>query len=566
MVILPDRNNVSDHEKKRAGMISKELGFFAFAADVYGADKHDVQDGRDQEIKYRYDPNLLITRIQSSINVVKNQSGVDPSCIAIIGYGLGGLGVIDFSLANTGRSDIVGAVSFHGTFKFFDAKGNMSNPLLVLSGALGNSGYEMEILETTLNEANADWQITRYSHARDGFAVFGHQSYNAWVDGQSWKEMSYFLNEVFKITTYDQELYGEIMGKPGPPNVTSAVINAAELPLPNFRPGLQGNESFAQFLSSTSGLRHPWAEFLLNTNDYRQPPEWKVTVNDDNVLVDVETVNYSVDLDMFGSGETVTVQLRGYVAIPRMLGPSETLPAVVILPTAEGVMGHWIYNGVDKLWIDNYHIKRAILAAKNGYVAMVADIYGAQRSLFSYPNYATYDGWYKFFKDDRPDLFVQNIQAGIDEMLNHKRVDENNIFVAGYCFGGTGVVDYVYSENALKKVKAVVAFHGNFQNLAQVHTAAVQPYVMIQAGGADEEHGDNTLLEEHLTSSSANWEISRYSNVRHGHTIWTNTRKNYQGAYYGYDASADSRSWSAMMSLFDTIVKADSATPWKSTD
>merc|ERR1712157_717228 len=53
--------------------------------------------------------------------------------------------------------------------------------------------------------------------------------------------------------------------------------------------------------------------------------------------------------------------------------------------------------------------------------------------------------------------------------------------------------------------------------------------------------------ELHLDAASATWEISRYSNAQHGFTKWDTSPAS------RYQAMADSRSWWAMMSLFETL-------------
>merc|ERR1711966_269361 len=66
----------------------------------------------------------------------------------------------------------------------------------------------------------------------------------------------------------------------------------------------------------------------------------------------------------------------------------------------------------------------------------------------------------------------------------------------------------------------------------------------VLSGGVDDAHGNTTELEMHLDAHQAKWEISRYSNAEHGFTKWGS------GAY---QATADSRSWDSMMSLFKTL-------------
>lgn len=168
LVHVQDWNNVDDYEITRAKMIAEELGYVVFAADIYGADLHDVQDFNqtvELATQYRSDHHLFNSRIQSAIDMLKTNELVDPNKVAIIGYDLGGTGALAYSFANTNasKSDIVGAVSVHGGLMNFEVSGDIVNPILVLSGANDDSGNTVEELENQFVKANATWQITRYS-------------------------------------------------------------------------------------------------------------------------------------------------------------------------------------------------------------------------------------------------------------------------------------------------------------------------------------------------------------------------------------------------------------------
>jgi len=483
VVILPDWDNVNDYEITRASMISEELGYIAFTADIYGADMHDIQDFGvkvEQATKYRSDVALFNSRIESAVATIKGMPFVDPSRVAVIGYCLGGTGVLSYSFANTMGSttnsmgSIVGGVSFHGGLMEFNVTGEMASPVLVLSGGNDDAGTDVEALEGRLKEANATWQITRYSGVFHGFTKFDSDAYNEWVDMRSWMEMSSFLKELFGEITY---------GTVEPTVDTEYLVNPTEV-------GMDSNVA------------------RQATND---------------TMITVETVAY--DDNGFA--------LEGYLALPPMAA-GETRPAILILPDWDGVNGP-----------TGYEAERAVLAAKEGgYVAMVADIYGTEYTDVMDFNVRIEQS--TFYRSD-PELYVQRIQTGVDQLLAHPAVDSSRIFVAGYCFGGTGSIDYAFSSAALKNVRAVVPIHGGLTPLRAVQTDAVEPYVLILSGGVDDAHGNPTELEAHLDAHSATWEISRYSNAQHGFTKWGT------GDFSPYDPMADSRSWWSMMSLFDTL-------------
>lgn len=93
VVILPDWDGVNDYEKERAAALA-QLGYVAFAADIYGADKQFVPvvaDRIEEVTFYSMNPDVYFSRIQSAIDQVKMLgSDVLPDEIALIGYCFGG--------------------------------------------------------------------------------------------------------------------------------------------------------------------------------------------------------------------------------------------------------------------------------------------------------------------------------------------------------------------------------------------------------------------------------------------------------------------------------------------
>jgi len=460
VIVLPDWGNIDEFETDTAQYISGELGYVGFAADLYGPDLHDVQDFQvkvQQATMLRSDPALFNGRVEAAINAVSQMPEVDPTKIAVIGFCLGGTGVLGYSFSNTdaATSKIVAGVSFHGGLVDFNVTGSMASKVLVLSGGNDDAGTAVEDLEARLKEANATWQITRYSGVEHGFAVPKGDAFNEWATNRSFTEMESFLSEAFSESMYGSD----------PPVEDKDYIVG----------GINGNV--------------------------------------------VEPVDY--DQDGFA--------LSGYLA--HSLEANIKKPGLVIIPDWDGVNGP-----------TGYEAERAVMAnQQSGFVAMVADIYGSE--------YSNVDDMGKRvelatkYRSD-PDLFVSRIQTAIDQLMAHPMVDSSNIYVAGYCLGGTGAIDYAFSSGALENVKAVVPIHGGLSPLRAVQTDKVSPYVLILSGGVDDAHGNTTELELQLDAAGATWEITRYSNAQHGFTKWGS------GAY---DAMADSRSWNSMMTLFSSL-------------
>lgn len=201
------------------------------------------------------------------------------------------------------------------------------------------------------------------------------------------------------------------------------------------------------------------------------------------------------------------------------------------------------YRQTDWDGVNQYEKQRAALLADAGYVAFAADIYGADLQDDLPMNIRAQQA--TLYRSENVTLFISRMQTAVERVKSYDFVDPDNIAIIGYCFGGTGVIQYAFTGR--DDVKVVTAFHGNVQEqfLPETETTIV-PYTMVLSGGEDDAHGNQTILEAALNGNNAEWEISRYSGVFHGFTLWESS---------AYNRNADLRSWSAMMSAFHDRMK-----------
>jgi len=195
---------LDDHAKKRARGLA-ELGFIAFACDMYGdgvaGDRERVMT---RVIELRDDPPRLIRRAQAGLDVLTSHPRVDGR-LAAVGYCFGGMTVLQLA---RGGIDLAGAVSIHGSLKtnLLSEPGRMKAKVLVCHGAL-DPHVPMTDVMTFIEEmklAGADWQLVIYGGAEHGFT---HEdsagskvpgvSYDALADARSWTAVRDFLNELF---------------------------------------------------------------------------------------------------------------------------------------------------------------------------------------------------------------------------------------------------------------------------------------------------------------------------------------------------------------------------------
>jgi dienelactone hydrolase len=293
IIILPDWDGVNSYEKERATMVAHELGYAAFAADIYGVDLQNV-DNFFQQIqlatKYRETEGLFVSRINAAVDAVKDLAAVNGLAdvndgkVGIVGYCLGGTGVLLYALSEADPS-VKALVSVHGGLldKFSIGPNFVQDQkLLVLSGGEDDTATDILDLEATMDDANAEWEITRYSGIEHGFTKWDADAYDAWADMRSWGSMSSFLQEIFEtepdgtqpLNTYDAEevdyigttLRGYLSTPSSDTTTASAVIIIPDLNDSNDsyrvinyelkRATMLADEGFVAFVADISGLSH----------------------------------------------------------------------------------------------------------------------------------------------------------------------------------------------------------------------------------------------------------------------------------------------------------------------
>ncbi|MGB5835372.1 MAG: dienelactone hydrolase family protein [Thiohalocapsa sp.] len=195
---------LNDYAKKRTEMLA-ELGYVAFAADMYGDDK--VTDhapdakGWMQQITGNVD--AWQARALSGLEILKGSELVDDDKLAAIGYCFGGATVMQMAYAG---ADLDGVVSFHGSLPAAPDDADIKAKVLAAHGYADGfvPAEQVDAFEKSLAAAGADWQLAVYSDARHAFTnpnagEYGIDmlQYNPEADKRSWALMQSFLGEIF---------------------------------------------------------------------------------------------------------------------------------------------------------------------------------------------------------------------------------------------------------------------------------------------------------------------------------------------------------------------------------
>ncbi|NJD55266.1 MAG: dienelactone hydrolase family protein [Nitrospirae bacterium] len=206
VLVVHEWMGLNAYAKRRADQLA-ELGYIAFAADIYGKGirPKDTTEAGQFAGKYKSDRKLLRSRANAALNALRNNELTDQKRTAAIGYCFGGTTVLE--LARSG-ADLSGVVSFHGGLDSptpGDAK-NIKAKVLALHGA--NDPFvkpqEVAAFQDEMRNAGVDWYFISYGNAVHSFTNpdSGNDptkgvAYNERADARSWKAMKSFFKEIF---------------------------------------------------------------------------------------------------------------------------------------------------------------------------------------------------------------------------------------------------------------------------------------------------------------------------------------------------------------------------------
>jgi dienelactone hydrolase len=206
-------------------------------------------------------------------------------------------------------------------------------------------------------------------------------------------------------------------------------------------------------------------------------------------------------------------------------------PTVVLIPTVMGVSDLEIGFGRQLVEL--------------GYNALVADLFG---KTFHGAERDVCFGEMTRLRSDRAALrrrllHVLELAGSLDQ------VAENQIVVAGYCFGGQCALDLARSG---ANFAAAVSFHGLFDPPGLPEQKIHAKVVAFHGWDDPMVPPDKVVaLGEELTRAGADWQIHAYGHVAHG---FTNPRaSDLQIDGVRYNALAAERSWTSFVNLLEEL-------------
>src|SRR5690242_6934458 len=209
----------------------------------------------------------------------------------------------------------------------------------------------------------------------------------------------------------------------------------------------------------------------------------------------------------------------------------EARPTVILIPTVMGVTDLEIGFGRQLVEL--------------GYNAFVADLFG--KKFRGAPRDTCFAEMTRLRSDRaalrRRLLHVLELVRGMDE------VHDNQIVVAGYCFGGQCALDLA---RAGVDVAAAVSFHGLFDPPG-LAPDKIKAKVVCYHGWDDPMVPPEKVvaLGQELTEAGADWQIHAYGHVGHGFTNPHASELQIEGV--AYNALAAERSWTSFVNLLEEL-------------
>ncbi len=208
VLLIHDRNGHDAFIRERADELAS-LGYVVFALDMFGKGilAKDASGADDLVTPFLGENRQLMRhRANLGFEILSQHKKVDPNRLAAVGYGFGGMAVLE--LVRSGQN-IVAAVNFYGNLSTptpEDAQ-NIKGSILFLHGSEDQIVSQDEIagFRLEMKDGNVDWQMNIYGGAFCGFSVYDHgfdtsegRAYNYSADKRSWEALKVMLREKLK--------------------------------------------------------------------------------------------------------------------------------------------------------------------------------------------------------------------------------------------------------------------------------------------------------------------------------------------------------------------------------
>ena len=194
-----------------------------------------------------------------------------------------------------------------------------------------------------------------------------------------------------------------------------------------------------------------------------------------------------------------------------------------------------------------YTEMRAKQLAEMGYFAFAADIYGKSLRPTNSEEAAKAAG--SFRNGDRK-LLRARAKAAYDQATKHAQADSKKVSAAGYCFGGTTVLEMARAGMPLK---GVISFHGNLGTPNPKDAQKIKSKLLVLHGAIDPYVSAEELngFMKEMNDAKVDYQFISYSGAVHAFSQKGAGNDPKNGA--AYNEAADKRSFVAMREFLKEV-------------
>ena len=210
----------------------------------------------------------------------------------------------------------------------------------------------------------------------------------------------------------------------------------------------------------------------------------------------------------------------------------EKRPTVILIPTVMGV--------------SDLELKFGRQLVELGYNAFVADLFG--KKFRGAPRDTMFREMNRLGSDR--EALRRRLLAVVEQARGLDEVDEGQVVVAGYCFGGKCALDVARTGI---DIAGVASFHGLFDPPCW-NVGKIKAKVLAMHGWDDPMVKPDAVvtLGNELTQAGADWQIHAYGHVGHGFTNPHASDLQIDGV--AYNALAAERSWTSFVNFLEEVL------------
>ncbi len=208
---------------------------------------------------------------------------------------------------------------------------------------------------------------------------------------------------------------------------------------------------------------------------------------------------------------------------------------------------------VHEWWGITKHVRdEARSLARQGYTAFVADMYGDGKTADNPKDAGALAGTIR----KNPALMQSRFNAAKASLAKHPTVDGTRLGAAGFCFGGSVVLDMARAGSDLK---GVVAYHAGLgASGAPAAAGKVKSRLLVLNGEADPlvKPEDIEAFKKEMSAAKVDLRFINYPNALHAYTNPEATEKGKQfNLPLAYHPEADKQSKAEAAKFFDAVLK-----------